>query len=104
MRGLTVDYCRRRGRKKRGGGLAMAALDDVPAHVTDTEPERLARLSAALDALARVDAPLAQLVDLHFFAGFTHEEIAAMRNVSERTVQRDWRKARLMLFDTISRP
>jgi DNA-directed RNA polymerase specialized sigma24 family protein len=51
-----------------------------------------------------VDAPLAELVDLHFFAGFTHEEIAAMRNVSERTVQRDWRKARLMLFDAINRP
>ena len=104
MRGLTVDYCRRRGRQKRGGGFATAALDDVPALDTETEPERLVRLSAALDALAQVDAPLAELVDLHFFAGFTHAEIAEMRAVSERTVQRDWRKARLMLFDAVNRP
>ena len=103
MRGLTIDHYRRRRRRKRGGGLEITALDEVPAAEPETEPENLERLSAALDALAQVDAPLAELVDLHFFAGFTHEEIAAMRNVSERTVQRDWRKARLMLFDAINR-
>ncbi len=104
MRGLTIDHYRRRRRRKRGGGLEITALEEVPAAEPETEPENLARLSSALDALAQVDAALAELVDLHFFAGFTHEEIAAMRNVSERTVQRDWRKARLMLFDAINRP
>lgn len=82
----------------------MTALEEVPAADPATEPEQFARLSTALDALARVDAPLAQLVDLHFFAGFTLDEIARLRNVSERTVQRDWRKARLLLFDAVNRP
>lgn len=104
MRGLTIDYCRRRRARKRGGGFEMTALEEVPAADPATEPEQFARLSSALDALARVDTPLAQLVDLHFFAGLTLNEIAGMRNVSERTVQRDWRKARLMLFDAVNRP
>jgi DNA-directed RNA polymerase specialized sigma24 family protein len=51
----------------------------------------------ALDALGSVDPPLAQLVDLHFFGGLTFAELAELRGVSERTVLRDWRKARLLL-------
>jgi len=54
-------------------------------------------LATSLDALAEVDAPLAQLVDLHFFGGFSFAELAELRGISERTVLRDWRKARLLL-------
>jgi DNA-directed RNA polymerase specialized sigma24 family protein len=54
-------------------------------------------LNDALGQLGVVDPALAELVDLHFFGGFTFGEIAALRNVSERTVQRDWKKAKLFL-------
>jgi DNA-directed RNA polymerase specialized sigma24 family protein len=55
------------------------------------------RISEALDELATVEPALAQIVDLKFFCGFSFAEIAAMRGVAERTVQRHWEKARLYL-------
>ena len=58
----------------------------------------LDRLDAALKDLASLDPALAELVDLKFFCGFSFAEIAAIRGVSERTVQRDWAKARLLLL------
>ena len=98
MRGLTIDYVRRRQAKKRGGEfhITSSGVESAPANQPDS-PEALERLGAALDMLAGVNAPLAQLVDLHFFAGFTFAELAELRGVSERTIQRDWRKARLLL-------
>jgi DNA-directed RNA polymerase specialized sigma24 family protein len=60
-----------------------------------TEP--LERLSSALDTLEQVDPRLASVVDLHFFCGFSLVDIARLRGVSDRTVQSDWRKARLLL-------
>ena len=54
-------------------------------------------MSAALDRLADFEPALAQLVDLKFFCGFTFAEVAAARGVTERTVQRDWAKARVLL-------
>jgi DNA-directed RNA polymerase specialized sigma24 family protein len=61
----------------------------------------LSDLGDALERLALVDPALAELVDLHFFGGFAFGEIAGLRGVSERTVQRDWRKARLLLHQTL---
>lgn len=101
MRGLMIDYARRRRAKKRGGEFhitssgADAAAGDVAA------PDELEQLGSALDTLAGVDAELAQLVDLHFFCGFSFSELAGLRGVSERTIQRDWRKARLLLHRTL---
>jgi RNA polymerase sigma factor (TIGR02999 family) len=98
MRGLVIDYARRRQAKKRGGEfhITSSGIEETPADA-DERPASLERLSEALDTLAEVDSRLAQLVDLHFFGGFSLGEIAAMRDVSERTIQRDWRKARLLL-------
>ncbi len=98
MRGLVIDYARRRQAKKRGGEfhITSSGFDQATAEET-TVSLPLERLGAALETLAEVDVGLAQLVDLHFFCGFSLVEIAAMREVSERTVQRDWRKARLLL-------
>jgi DNA-directed RNA polymerase specialized sigma24 family protein len=61
----------------------------------------LTRISDALDELAAVDERLAQIVDFKFFCGFSFAEIAAMQNVSERTVQRDWEKARIYLHHAL---
>ena len=71
------------------------------APATASGPEDLDRLNEGLDLLARVDQALAELVDLHFFAGFSLVDIAGLRGVSERTVQRDWHKARILLFRAV---
>jgi RNA polymerase sigma factor (TIGR02999 family) len=96
MRNLVIDHVRRRQAGKRGGGLDFTALDTTIAEcVGDAEP--LESISDSLDALAELEPPLAELVDLKFFCGLTFDEIAALRGVSMRTVQRDWEKARLWL-------
>jgi DNA-directed RNA polymerase specialized sigma24 family protein len=61
----------------------------------------LQKLSDALDELATHDAALAEVVDLKFFCGLTLGEIASLRGQSERTLQRDWEKARLLLFNAL---
>lgn len=99
MRGLTIDYVRRRRAKKRGGEFHItssgneAASDEQPAESL----ERLERLSAVLDRLAESSPDLAQLVDLHFFCGFSFTELAELQGVSDRTIRRHWRGARLLL-------
>ncbi len=94
MRGLIIDHARERRALKRGGAFHLTALDTDS---TERPKEDLAALGEALEALAASDPPLAELVDLKFFCGFTLREIAEMRGVSERTAQRDWTKARLVL-------
>jgi len=102
MRHLVVDYARRRRAKKRGRALQITLAGDEPPTAEATRAaEDLERLHDALDELGTLEPALAELVDLHFFGGFAFGEIAALRGVSERTVQRDWRKARLLLERTL---
>ena len=100
MRGLIIDYVRNRRAQKRGGlvektpynpGIEAVSLDD----------RELLLIRDALDELATLDESLADLVNLKFFCGFSVAEIAAMRNESERTVQRAWEKARIYLHQSI---
>jgi RNA polymerase sigma factor (TIGR02999 family) len=96
MRGLIIDYARRRQAQKRGGAFEITSIaTDVIGPVPDAE--QLSRLSDALDELETTDARLARIVDFKFFCGFSFGEIASMSGVSERTVQRDWEKARIYL-------
>src|SRR5690348_17191549 len=92
MRGLIIDYARRRSATKRGGEFQLLPLDGSES-VSLSAPADLDALGLALDELATVDPTLAELVDLHFFCGLSFSEIAGLRGVSERTIQRDWRKA-----------
>jgi len=103
MRGLIIDYAREKYAQKRGGNMEFTSLktEAGPAPGEDLE---LQQISDALDELATQDAELAQLVDLKFFCGLTFDEIAALRGVSERTVQRDWEKARTLLYGSIRNP
>ena len=96
MRGLIIDYARSRHAQKRGGAFEITTLVTEPGAAVPDDQE-LARISAAVDELAAVDPPLAEIVDLKFFSGFSLAEIGAMRGVSERTVQRQWEKARIFL-------
>ena len=99
MRGLIIDGLRRRQARKRGGGFEITSIDgkDVDGATPNGEAEEMERLGRALDELAAVEPEIAQVVDLKFFCGFTFTEIASLRGVSERTVQRQWDKARIYL-------
>jgi RNA polymerase sigma factor (TIGR02999 family) len=102
MRGLIIDYARERRAQKRGGGFDITALPTVvPDFAVDVS--ELQPLSDALDELATFDRELAELVDLKFFCGFSFAEIAAMRATSERTIRRDWSKARMLLHRSLRR-
>lgn len=100
MRGLIIDHARNRQAQKRGGQFEITSLGtDVGDNAIDDR--ELRRISEALDELAKTEPPLAQVVDLKFFCGFSFAEIAAMQGISERTVQRKWDKARIYLHHSI---
>ena len=96
MRRLIIDHARSRHAQKRGGKFEITTLENAVAADLADDVE-LTRVSEALDKLAKVDGELAEVVDLKFFCGFSFAEIAAMRKLSERTVQRKWEKARIYL-------
>ncbi len=96
MRGLIIDHARSRQAQKRGGQFEITSIGtNVVENVVDDR--ELARISDALDKLGQAEPPLARIVDLKFFCGFSFAEIGAMQDVSERTVQRQWEKARIYL-------
>lgn len=102
MRGLVIDYARARRTLKRGAQFEITLSgNEIPVGGTDDQAERLERLDEALNGLAALNPRLSELVDLHYFCGFTYLEIAELRGVSDRTVKRDWEKARLLLYKTL---
>jgi RNA polymerase sigma factor (TIGR02999 family) len=96
MRGVVIDHVRARQAQKRGGDLPFTTLDTEAANAVPLSDDLLP-IHEALGELESLDPGLAQIVDLKFFCGFSFTEIAAMQQVSERTVQRRWEKARLLL-------
>ena len=97
MRGVVIDRVRERQAQKRGGSLDITSLDTETADQC-AQPEMLNNIAEALDELALLEPALAQVVDLKFFCGFSMVEIAQLMGSSERTAQRQWEKARLLLF------
>jgi RNA polymerase sigma factor (TIGR02999 family) len=102
MRGIVVDHIRERTALKRGGEFDLVPYETMNDLRALGSQETL-NVSEALEELSSIDPALAELVELKFFAGLTFGEVAAIRKVSERTVQRDWDKARMLLFDAIRR-
>jgi len=100
MRQILVDYARRRGAAKRGGGVRLLALEEgaVPA---EERADALVAVDEALTRLAEHDAGLAQVVECRFFAGLTEEETAEATGASLRTVQRQWRRAKAWLYQEL---
>jgi RNA polymerase sigma factor (TIGR02999 family) len=96
MRGLIIDNARSRNAIKRGGEFEITSLK-TDAVDDPVDAKELSLISDALDQLAKVEPKLAELVDMKFFCGFSFAEIAAIENLSERTVQRKWEKARIYL-------
>jgi RNA polymerase sigma factor (TIGR02999 family) len=96
MRGLLIDYVRSRRAQKRGGAFEITSLPTELPERARAEGE-LEGIGEALDSLGAVEPRLAQIVDLKFFCGFSFTEIAELLGISERTAQRDWDKARILL-------
>ncbi len=100
MRNIIIDSAREHLAARRGGGAAHETLGgDAALQVADMgQSDELIRISEALLDLEKVDPQLAELVDMRYFGGYTESEIAALRDVTERTVRRHWDKARAWLY------
>lgn len=103
MRQVLVDYARRRGRLKRGGGMRALTLDTSVAGA-ETEPLDVLDLDRALFELAEASERAAQVVEYRFFGGMSVDEVALALDVTARTVKRDWAFARAWLFQRLGGP
>jgi len=109
MRGLIIDHARHRSALKGGGEFhitsqirsKITSAESVLEHPVDDR--ELVLIGDALEELAKSEPFLVEVVDLNFFCGFTFAEIAAMKNLSERTVQRQWVKARIYLYRRLAK-
>ena len=97
MRRILVERARRKGRLKRGGEQNRLQLEDVDIEIEGSRLDLLA-LDEALSKLAAQSPEQAEIVQLRFFAGLSHEEVAEMLGVSTITVKRHWRYARAWLL------
>ena len=97
MRSVIVSSARERAAEKRGAGQRPLTLSTQVAERLPTGEDDILRVHDALESLAHVDARLAQVVQMRYFGGYSEQEIAETLDVTERTVQRLWLKARLML-------
>ena len=100
MRGIIVDYARRRGAQKRGGDIAHVSFEDGDLPI-ETQADLIVAVDDALRRLAQVSERLSRIVECRFFGGMSIEDTAAALEVSDRTVRRDWIKARAWLYNEL---
>ena len=102
MRSVIVDFVREKLADRRGGGAEHVTLNsEIGDGATMAEEAEILGVHEALQELAKVDGRLVQVVEMRYFAGMTEPEIAVALGVNERTVRRDWQKARLLLADAL---
>jgi RNA polymerase sigma factor (TIGR02999 family) len=97
LRAIIVDFARARSAERRGGDVAHVTLNTEIAASLGSSNTDVERINAALDELERSDPRLKQVVEMRYFAGLTESEVAEALGVTERTVRRDWQRARLLL-------
>ena len=102
MRQISVDYARSQAAQKRGGNTPALSLDEEHLPVADRAHD-LVLLDRALTELESFSERPARVVELRFFGGLSVEETADVMEVSERTIKREWQKARAFLFDALRR-
>ncbi len=102
MRSVIVDLARGALRVKRGSGANPVTLGTTISESTSAGEEQVLRVHEALEELAEVDPRLVQVVEMRYFAGLTEGEIAGALGVTDRTVRRDWEKARLLLAEALA--
>jgi RNA polymerase sigma factor (TIGR02999 family) len=97
MRAIIVDYARRRCAGKRGGRLPHISFEDSDLPV-ETQAEVIVAVDEALTRLAELSDRLSRIVECRFFGGMSMDETAAALSISDRTVRRDWIKAKAWLY------
>jgi RNA polymerase sigma factor (TIGR02999 family) len=100
MRSVIVDFARQRQSQRRGGDAIHVSLTTQFDELIAGD-DQVVRISDALEALQKVDDRLVRVVEMRYFAGMTETEIADALGVTDRTVRRDWQKARLLLAETL---
>jgi RNA polymerase sigma factor (TIGR02999 family) len=101
MRSVIVDFARKRQTERHGGDVFLVTLTGALGEKHAAGSDDIVRVHEALQALAQVDERLTQVVEMRYFGGLSEPEIAQALNVSERTVRRDWEKARLLLAQVL---
>jgi RNA polymerase sigma factor (TIGR02999 family) len=102
MRSVIVDGVRARQAERRGGRAEKVTLGNEEAFDVARHDAHILQVHAALEQLEQADARAAQMVEMRYFGGYTDREIAEALDLTERTVQRDWEKARLLLRAMLS--
>lgn len=102
MRSVIVDLVRKRQAACRGGSAAHVTLNTAIADSTMACDREILRVHQALRDLSKVDPRMVQIVEMRYFAGMTEDEIAETLGIADRTVRREWEKARLWLSDALS--
>lgn len=97
MRSVIVDIARAAQRERRGGDAAHVTLNTAIGDSLPAGEEEILRVHEALDEIAALDARIAQVVEMRYFAGMSELEIGAALGITDRTVRRDWEKAKLLL-------
>jgi len=103
MRSVVVDYVRRRKAERHGGGAVHTSLNTVHAEEISASEHEILEVHDALEVLASVDPRLVQVVEMRYFGGLTDVEIGQALGVTDRTVRRDWERARLLLAGLLGR-
>jgi len=103
MRSVVVDYARRRKAERHGGGRTHTSLNTGHAEEIRASDDEFLEVHEALEILAGVDPRLVQVVEMRYFGGLTDVEIGQALGVTDRTVRRDWERARLLLAGLLSR-
>jgi RNA polymerase sigma factor (TIGR02999 family) len=103
MRSVVIDFVRRRNADRRGGGVEHVTLDTRAAEQLGASDDEILAVHDALETLAKVDPRLVSVVEMRYFAGLSDAEIAAALGLSDRTVRRDWDRARLLLAEMLGR-
>ena len=101
IRSIIVDYIRERSAQRRGGDVEHVTLVTELAAAPVGEQEVL-KIDGALEELRQLDEHLARVVEMRFFAGLTEQEVAAALGVTDRTVRRQWEKARRLLATVLA--
>jgi RNA polymerase sigma factor (TIGR02999 family) len=102
MRSVIVDFVREAQAVRRGGDVLQVTLDTGINDGTVAEEAEILNVHEALEDLGRYDQRMVQIVEMRYFAGMTEAEIADALGVGERTVRRDWEKARLLLAKALA--
>lgn len=97
MRSIVVDFARANLAQKRGSGIAPLTLNTDIVNSSVASDAEVLSIHDALEELGALDARLARVVEMRYFGGLSDAEIAAALDLTTRTVQRDWEKARMLL-------